>query len=213
MRLARPPRRAPGPRPRARGSYARRWLATGVLALAALTGVAAPASAHDALLSTDPPDGATVALAPDAVGLTFSEPVVELGTAVLVLGPDGQPISAGSAVVSGAVVSQPLAPERPAGAYVVEWRVTSADGHPISGRFTFTATSAVAPPAAETPAAAAPAVETPAAQPPAPSAARTPAAEKSPAPSAGRRVPWMIAAGAAVLLAAGATWWVRRARR
>ena len=36
-------------------------------------------------------------------------------------------------------VTQALQPGSPAGRYVVEWRVTSADGHPISGTFSFTA--------------------------------------------------------------------------
>ncbi len=39
-------------------------------------------------------------------------------------------------------VRQALAPGAPAGAYTVSWRVTSADGHPISDTFTFTARAA-----------------------------------------------------------------------
>ena len=38
----------------------------------------------------------------------------------------------------GTTVTQPLAGGLPAGAYTVEWRVTSADGHPLSGTFGFT---------------------------------------------------------------------------
>jgi copper resistance protein C len=41
-------------------------------------------------------------------------------------------------------VTQDLQPGSPAGAYTVDWRVTSADGHPISGSFTFTAEAAAA---------------------------------------------------------------------
>lgn len=197
-----------GPRPR--GPRAWRWLATSVVALAALAAVAAPASAHDALLSTDPADGTAVEVAPDAVRLTFSDAVIELGTAVLVTGPDGRPISVGPPTVSGTVVSQPLGPERPAGGYVVEWRVTSADGHPISGQVTFTATSAADPPAVETPS-----VQNPTQTPtPAPSVVATPAPQTDAAPPADRVAPWAVAAGAGVvaLLAAGAVWWVRRGR-
>jgi hypothetical protein len=36
-------------------------------------------------------------------------------------------------------VSQDLQPGAPAGSYTVAWRVTSADGHPVSGAFSFTA--------------------------------------------------------------------------
>jgi hypothetical protein len=39
-------------------------------------------------------------------------------------------------------VSEHLQPGSPAGQYTVAWRVTSADGHPVSGRFSFTALSA-----------------------------------------------------------------------
>ena len=42
-------------------------------------------------------------------------------------------------ILCDGVVNQPSAP---AGAYTVEWRVTSADGHPISGSFSFTAEAA-----------------------------------------------------------------------
>ena len=36
-------------------------------------------------------------------------------------------------------VAQSIGPDAPAGTYTVQWRVTSADGHPISGTFGFTA--------------------------------------------------------------------------
>src|SRR5699024_10824890 len=41
-------------------------------------------------------------------------------------------------------VSHPLADDLPAGEYSVDWRVVSADGHPISGEFTFTVTEQAA---------------------------------------------------------------------
>jgi hypothetical protein len=40
--------------------------------------------------------------------------------------------------VDGATVVQPLTADLPAGGYTVDWRVTSADGHPLSDRFAFT---------------------------------------------------------------------------
>ena len=99
---------------------------------------AAPASAHNRLVGTDPADGGTLARTPSAVVLTFDEPAVGLGTQVAVTGPDGA-ASTGPAELVDATVRQPLVPGAPAGAYTVAWRVTSADGHPITGRFTFTA--------------------------------------------------------------------------
>lgn len=127
---------------------------------AALLLTAGPAAAHNALRSSDPADGATVDTAPAQVTLTFDQSALELGTEVVVTAADGTPVSAGAAQLSGTSVVQPLAEDRPAGAYRVDWRVTSSDGHPISGSFGFTATAATGPAAQAAVATAAPAEET-----------------------------------------------------
>ena len=57
----------------------------------------------------------------------------ELGTEIAVTGPD--------AVDDGGVVTMPLPADLAAGAYTVDWRATSGDGHPISGSFAFTVES------------------------------------------------------------------------
>jgi copper resistance protein C len=109
-------------------------------ALAAAAGVgwagAGPATAHDVLRSTNPADGAQVEQLPDAVVLTFEEPALSVGSTVTVTGPDG-PVGRGSPQLVDTEVRQPLT-GGPAGTYTVLWRVTSADGHPISGTFRFT---------------------------------------------------------------------------
>ena len=118
-----------------------------VAALAGVLGVAGagPAAAHDELVSTDPADGATVAAAPDQVTLTFTDKAIALGTEVKVTAPDGSVVSTGDPQLGPTTVAQPLAPARPAGTYTVVWRVTSADGHPVSGAFTFVASAGVRP--------------------------------------------------------------------
>lgn len=110
-------------------------------AVAAIVLAAAPAQAHDVLLSTSPADGSTVAHVPPTVVLTFDAAAFAVGTQILVNGPDGS-ISAGKPVLVNHTVTQPLAGGSPAGHYTVLWRVTSADGHPVSGMFAFTATGA-----------------------------------------------------------------------
>ena len=45
--------------------------------------------AHNALVSTSPGDGKTVAKPPTSIVLTFNEPAIKTGTKVLVTGPDG----------------------------------------------------------------------------------------------------------------------------
>jgi methionine-rich copper-binding protein CopC len=103
---------------------------------------AGPAAAHDRLESTDPADGSTVDVAPDAVVLTMSSAPLALGTQVQVTGPAGV-VSTGEPQIVDETVTQPLGESRAAGRYEVQWRVTSSDGHPISGSYTFTATSGV----------------------------------------------------------------------
>ena len=110
----------------------------------AATGTAVPAAAHDRLVSTDPADGASLEQAPDHVGLVMSSDPLGLGTQVQVTGPAGI-VSTGDVSVLDTTVTQALAADRPAGTYEVQWRITSSDGHPVSGSFRFTAATGTAP--------------------------------------------------------------------
>lgn len=103
--------------------------------------VAGPAAAHNVLLSTDPASGTTVERVPSAVVLTFDNPAIAMGTQLVVTGPSGQ-VQQGAARLVDNTVSQDLQGGAPAGTYTVQWRVTSIDGHPVGGTFTFTARSA-----------------------------------------------------------------------
>ncbi len=96
-----------------------------------------PAFAHNSLVSSVPADGATVATAPDAVTLTFDEPVGRRFGLVVVTGPGGRKVQQGALQVTGETARQPLGRLGPAGTYRVSWRVVSADGHPVSGAFAF----------------------------------------------------------------------------
>lgn len=120
-----------------------RWLAV-LAAGAALVVVpaAAPAEAHNVLRSTSPSDGASVASAPEEVVLTFDQPALALGTQIVVAAPDGNDVADGAPRLLDATVHQRIAGTLPPGTYTVDWRVTSADGHPVSGTFRFTATQA-----------------------------------------------------------------------
>jgi methionine-rich copper-binding protein CopC len=131
-----------------RSAAARRALRTLAVLVAVAVGLlagAGAAQAHATLVSTDPADGSTVAVVPTQVTLTFDEPVRSLGTQVVVLAPDGRTVSSGDAVLADTSVSEALTSGLPAGAYTVEWRVTSADGHPLSGKLVFTAAAGTAP--------------------------------------------------------------------
>jgi copper resistance protein C len=118
---------------------------TGVL-LGLLVGgplvLGAPAAeAHDVLISTNPADGSTVDVVPAQIQMTFNNVAFAVGTQILVNGPNGN-IANGPVHIVNHDVVQPVTSGSPAGSYTVLWRVTSADGHPVSGKFTFTATAA-----------------------------------------------------------------------
>ena len=120
-------------------------LALAVAASVVLLGLGVPAaSAHDALVAATPADGATAAAAPTEIALEFSGVVQELGAEAAVTGPQGGAVAQGAAEVAGTTLAQPLAPGLAAGTYSVAWRVTSADGHPLSGTTTFTVTGGAA---------------------------------------------------------------------
>ncbi|TRW43062.1 copper resistance CopC family protein [Georgenia yuyongxinii] len=120
-----------------------------------------PAAAHDELVSTTPADRATVDVPPGELQLVFSQPVLGVGTQVVVEDPDGNLIAAGEPQVAGGQVVVPLPDALPAGQYRVRWRVTSGDGHPVTGELRFIATAGTtavaAPPVAPPPVTAAPA--------------------------------------------------------
>lgn len=143
MSVPRPQRRRdPGP---PRGAA---WSVLAALAVALVLLVpASPATAHDALLGSDPADGAVLATPPDAVVLTFTGDLIAVGSAVTVTGPDGAVWADGAPVVSGATLTQPLLAGMPSGGYTVAWRAVSGDGHPIEGTVGFTVEAPVAGPA------------------------------------------------------------------
>ncbi len=194
-------------------------LATVLIAVLAATVVtliatAAPASAHDVLRSTNPADGAVVDRLPDMVVLTFDEPALAIGTEVVVTGPAG-PVSDGQPQLVDAEVRQPVR-AGPAGRYTVLWRVTSADGHPVSGTFAFTtqqgnAASPTATPATTTAPSTTP--TTPQTTPPTTPTSVPPTVPAATPQTAGPPGPAVVAviAGVIALLALG--WWVFRRRR
>jgi methionine-rich copper-binding protein CopC len=110
---------------------------------------AGPAAAHAVLEKTSPADGSTVSAAPASVSLTFDEAPQTKFSAVHVTGPDGQRKDNGPITVANAVLTEQLGGSRPAGRYVVDWRVISDDGHPVSGQFSFTARAAASTVAVE----------------------------------------------------------------
>jgi copper resistance protein C len=166
-----------------------RLLATLVLAIsltvAAVAG-AGVASAHATRVATDPADNAELSTAPAQVSATFNEKLQPQFAAMTVVGPDGNLWSAGDPKVDGAVVSVGVRPLGPSGTYTVNYRVTSADGHVVSGSWSFRLTVA--------------GTGTPG----------PPASASSPSDDGIPVWPFFVAAG--LIVAGGAVWAVRRQR-
>jgi len=122
-----------------------RLLATLVLAIsltvAAVAGAGA-ASAHATRVATDPVENTELTNAPQKVSATFNEKLQPQFAAMTVVGPDGNLWSTGDPQVEGAIISIGVRPLGPAGSYTVNYRVTSADGHPVSGSWSFRLTTA-----------------------------------------------------------------------
>jgi methionine-rich copper-binding protein CopC len=144
----------------------------------------AVASAHATRIATDPLDKAPLATGPARVSATFNERMQPSFAAMTVVGPDGNLWSTGEPKVEGAEVSIAVLPLGPAGTYTVNYRATSADGHVVSGSWSFVLTQ-------------------PGSGQPGPPATAGAAAES------GLPV-WPFVVGATALIAGGALWAARR---
>ncbi len=111
----------------------------GVLA-AVLLGVVPSASAHAALVRTDPGEGAVVPSAPGSVTLWFSEGVLLSADSLTVYDPAGRRVQHGTAHHAGGRADSAtvdLASGLRTGTYTVAWKAVSADTHPVGGAWTF----------------------------------------------------------------------------
>ncbi|MEB8325356.1 copper resistance protein CopC [Dietzia kunjamensis] len=120
-------------------------LASVAVAAALVGGAAAPsvvlapvAVAHSVLVSIDPEDGSELDTPPDEIVLTFNEEINQNFASVAVTaGDDRATRVVGDPSVAGEVVTVEVDDLGP-GAYTVGYRVTSSDGHVVSGSSVFT---------------------------------------------------------------------------
>ncbi|MEY4493415.1 MAG: hypothetical protein RL355_764 [Actinomycetota bacterium] len=109
-----------------------------VLALFSSFFVTPSASAHTELVNTSPIDGAEIDVAPAVISLTFSDPVLEVGTAIVLNQADGTEVELGELTFEGATVSASAPADLTPGEYTVTWRAAADDGHVQTGEFAFT---------------------------------------------------------------------------
>jgi copper transport protein len=112
-----------------------------VAALLALLGIlaapAAPASAHAELVDSSPKNGARLDRPPAQVTLTFTENVTLIEGGVRLVDARGSTVATREPTVDGHTLTLVLPPRLRDGSYLVDWRVVSADGHPVGGALSF----------------------------------------------------------------------------
>lgn len=101
---------------------------------------ASGAQAHSDLLGSTPADGSLVAEAPASISLQFNEEPLDSLADVVITDAAGNVVAMDAAETSGTEVLVPWPGSLGAGEYTVAYRVVSADGHPVTGTFTFTYT-------------------------------------------------------------------------
>ncbi len=129
----------------------------GAILLAAL-GIFAtitPAAAHTDLVSTSPTADSDVLAAQDTISLTFSEPPLVDGAAIVVMTSAGDILDSPAPALDGASLSIPWPADPTTGIVTVQWRATAQDGHVESGEFLFNYTAAAEGGMAASPAASA----------------------------------------------------------
>ncbi|MGL4305247.1 MAG: copper resistance CopC family protein [Mycobacteriaceae bacterium] len=100
------------------------------------------AQAHSSVVAANPAAGSVLDHGPSQVFVTFNEALQTKFAAMTVVGPDGNIWSSGDPLIQGATLSVPVNELGPVGAYTINYRATSADGHTIAGSSTFTLTRA-----------------------------------------------------------------------
>lgn len=112
-----------------------------VVAAVPVLGLAGPAEAHNYLVASTPAAGSTLTELPESFVITTNEALLDLGGegksfALQVRDSDGLYYGDGCVSVSDASMSS-VAAIGDGGEYTVLWQVVSADGHPVSGEYSF----------------------------------------------------------------------------
>ena len=101
------------------------------------------AQAHSRVVSSNPAAGSTITKMPAAISLTANEELVKLNgkeiSKISLIAPDKSSVKLGAISANKLTISAPILQKSfKSGAYTINYRIISADGHPVSGNFTFT---------------------------------------------------------------------------
>jgi len=99
-------------------------------------------SAHTDLVSSSPAADSDVNAAQEFISITFAEPMLMEGAAIVVVDSTDTTLESPAPVQEGATLSIPWPVGLTPGLVTVQWRATGADGHVLSDEFTFNYTAA-----------------------------------------------------------------------
>jgi len=100
------------------------------------------ANAHTDLVNTTPVADSDVLASEPVISLTFAEPVLVDGAAIVVLNSAGDTLDTPTPTLEGATISIPWPVDLTPGQVTVQWRATGQDGHVLTGEFGFNYTAA-----------------------------------------------------------------------
>jgi methionine-rich copper-binding protein CopC len=102
------------------------------------------ANAHSELVSSNPSASTYIEVLPEQIELEFNEELLNLGSgnSVSIMSPSGEDVGMGETSTDGARVTRLLNTTSELGAFEVKYRVASADGHILTGSYTFNLTEA-----------------------------------------------------------------------
>ena len=121
-----------------------------LIALSLLFLLTPQAVAHTALVSATPSENGVIKELPSTITLTFNEDLMVLGdkkiNQIALTSPDGSEVADITSTTSGKSLSATIPATTGAdGKYTVKYRITSADGHPVEGSYSFTIEKMSAP--------------------------------------------------------------------
>ena len=99
-------------------------------------------SAHTDLVSSSPAADSDVNAAQEFISITFAEPMLMEGAAIVVVDSTDTTLESPAPVQEGATLSIPWPVGLTPGLVTVQWRATGADGHVLNDEFTFNYTAA-----------------------------------------------------------------------
>jgi methionine-rich copper-binding protein CopC len=120
----------------------KRLLSVLTLVGAYVLGPISTALAHTDIVSTSPAAQADVNVSQESISITFSEPPLVDGAAIVVMDEAGDILDSPAPTLAGATLSIAWPNDLTPGEVLVTWRATAADGHVLSGEFSFKYTAA-----------------------------------------------------------------------